>query len=312
MNNNYYNKGNNYPGAVPPPLNNEQRSGVVYTDIATVMRGVYGKMSLGLFVTAITSWLLLSSESMVSAIFGNMFVFFGLAVVELGLVFYLSARIEKLNPGTATALFYLYSVLNGVTLTPIFFVYTLSSIASTFFITAGTFGAMTIFGYVTKQDLSKIGSILFMALIGLIICSIVNIFLKSSGLEWIISLAGVVIFVGLTAWDTQKIKRMAETTYGDDASRLSTLGALSLYLDFVNLFIYLLRIFGRTNESNHKKRQYYEGATTHSRDQNSGAACLGTRTVAHRRGRSVHQHLAALLPRGEPIAHIPHQRNQEH
>ena len=142
-------------------------------------------------------------------------------------------------------MFYLYSVLNGITLTPIFFMYTAESIVSTFFITAATFGAMTVFGYVTKQDLSKFGAILVMALIGLIVCSIVNIFLKSSSLQWIISLAGVAIFVGLTAWDTQKIKRMAEGVYGDNVSRLSTMGALSLYLDFVNLFIYLLRIFGR-------------------------------------------------------------------
>ena len=214
-------------------------------DVSTVMRSVYGKMTLGLLVTALTSWLMLGSEQMLSLVFSSPFVFFGLALVELGLVFYLSARIQKLNPATATAMFYLYSVLNGITLTPIFFMYTAESIVSTFFITAATFGAMTVFGYVTKQDLSKFGAILVMALIGLIVCSIVNIFLKSSSLQWIISLAGVAIFVGLTAWDTQKIKRMAEGVYGDDVSRLSTMGALSLYLDFVNLFIYLLRIFGR-------------------------------------------------------------------
>lgn len=247
MNNNNHNYGSGqpqYPGAVPPSLPNEQR-GAVLADVSTVMRSVYGKMTLGLLVTALTSWLMLGSEQMLSLVFSSPFVFFGLALVELGLVFYLSARIQKLNPATATAMFYLYSVLNGITLTPIFFMYTAESIVSTFFITAATFGAMTVFGYVTKQDLSKFGAILVMALIGLIVCSIVNIFLKSSSLQWIISLAGVAIFVGLTAWDTQKIKRMAEGVYGDDVSRLSTMGALSLYLDFVNLFIYLLRIFGR-------------------------------------------------------------------
>ncbi len=247
MNNNNYNYGSgqpHYSGAVPPSLPNEQR-GAVLADVSTVMRSVYGKMTLGLLVTALASWLMLGSEQMLSLVFSSPFVFFGLALVELGLVFYLSARIQKLNPATATAMFYLYSVLNGITLTPIFFMYTAESIVSTFFITAATFGAMTVFGYVTKQDLSKFGAILVMALIGLIVCSIVNIFLKSSSLQWIISLAGVAIFVGLTAWDTQKIKRMAEGVYGDDVSRLSTMGALSLYLDFVNLFIYLLRIFGR-------------------------------------------------------------------
>lgn len=247
MNNNNYNYGSGqpqYPCAVPPSLPNEQR-GAVLADVSTVMRSVYGKMTLGLLVTALASWLMLGSEQMLSLVFSSPFVFFGLALVELGLVFYLSARIQKLNPATATAMFYLYSVLNGITLTPIFFMYTAESIVSTFFITAATFGAMTVFGYVTKQDLSKFGAILVMALIGLIVCSIVNIFLKSSSLQWIISLAGVAIFVGLTAWDTQKIKRMAEGVYGDDVSRLSTMGALSLYLDFVNLFIYLLRIFGR-------------------------------------------------------------------
>ncbi len=141
----------------------------------------------GLLVTALTSWLMLGSEQMLSLVFSSPFVFFGLALVELGLVFYLSARIQKLNPATATAMFYLYSVLNGITLTPIFFMYTAESIVSTFFITASTFGAMTVFGYVTKQDLSKFGAILVMALIGLIVCSIVNIFLKSSSLQWIIS-----------------------------------------------------------------------------------------------------------------------------
>lgn len=212
--------------------------------VAGVMRKVYGKMTLGLLVTAITSYLMLSSEAVMNIFLGSKVLFFGAFILELGLVFYLSARIEKLSTGTAAVLFYLYSMLNGITLTPIFLMYTQTSIATTFALTAGTFGAMTIFGYVTRQDLSKIGSYLFMALIGLILCIIVNLFLHNSVLDMLISCAGVLIFVGLTAWDTQAIKRMAAEADPTMMNKVATWGALSLYLDFINLFIYLLRIFG--------------------------------------------------------------------
>ncbi|MBQ9218321.1 MAG: Bax inhibitor-1/YccA family protein [Muribaculaceae bacterium] len=212
--------------------------------VSSVMFRVYGKMFLGLFVTAITSLLVLTNETLMALFFSSRITFFVLAFAELGLVFYLSARIDKLQASTATALFYLYAVLNGVTLTPIFAIYTGSSIALTFGITSVTFGAMCLYGYLTKQDLSKMGSILFMALIGLILCTIVNLFLHSSAMDWIISLAGVAIFVGLTAWDTQSIKRMVEMADPGQTGKIATLGALSLYLDFINLFIYLLRIFG--------------------------------------------------------------------
>ena len=144
----------------------------------------------------------------------------------------------------ATTLFFLFAIVNGLSLAPIFLVYTGESIASTFFITAGTFGAMSIYGYFTSTDLSKFGSILVMALIGLIICAVVNIFVASSTLDWIISGAGVLIFIGLTAWDTQKIKNMALSMPNATDGRLATIGALSLYLDFINLFIYLLRFLG--------------------------------------------------------------------
>ena len=166
--------------------------------IARVMRRVYGKMSLGLLTTALTSFAVLSSPSIMSVLFSHQAVFWVLMAVELGLVIAISAAINKLSTATATALFYLYSVVNGIVLTPIFMVYTMSSIGFTFLITSLTFGAMTIFGYVTKQDLTKFGAILFMGLIGLIICSLVNIFLQSSALEWGISIVGVLIFVGLT------------------------------------------------------------------------------------------------------------------
>ena len=212
--------------------------------IARVMRRVYGKMSLGLLTTALTSFAVLSSPSIMSVLFSHQAVFWVLMAVELGLVIAISAAINKLSTATATALFYLYSVVNGIVLTPIFMVYTMSSIGFTFLITSLTFGAMTIFGYVTKQDLTKFGAILFMGLIGLIICSLVNIFLQSSALEWGISIVGVLIFVGLTAWDTQKIKEMASMADQSQVGKVATLGALSLYLDFINLFLYLLRFFG--------------------------------------------------------------------
>ena len=176
--------------------------------VAGVMRKVYGKMSLGLLATAVTSFLMLSNESLLTLLFSSSATMWLLFAAELGLVIFLSARIDKMSSSMATTMFYIYSVLNGVTLTPIFLIYTGASIATTFAITAGTFGVMSIAGYVTKQDLSKFGSILFMALIGLVVCIIVNIFLQNTMFELLISAAGVLIFTGLTAWDTQAIKRM--------------------------------------------------------------------------------------------------------
>ena len=215
--------------------------------VAGVMRKVYGKMTLGLLATAATSYLVFSSQALMSLLFSSPATIWLLFAVELGLVIYLSARIDKLSSGTATALFYAYSILNGVALTPIFLAYTGVSIATTFAITAGTFGAMTIFGYVTRQDLSKIGSYLFMALLGLIVCILVNLFMQSSMFSLLISCAGVLIFVGLTAWDTQAIKRMCAEADPTMTGKVATMGALTLYLDFINLFIHLLRFFGSRN-----------------------------------------------------------------
>ena len=209
-----------------------------------VMRKVYVKMFLGLLVTAITSWLVLSSQSLLLTLIQSRGLLIGLCVGELALVFILSMAINKLSSPVATLLFYLYAVLNGVTLTPIFLVYTMSSIALTFFVTAGVFLAMSIYGYTTKSDLTKFGTFMVMALIGLIVCTIINIFWANSVMDWIISFAGVAIFIGLTAWDTQKIKQMAQETDETNAGKLATLGALSLYLDFINLFLYLLRFLG--------------------------------------------------------------------
>lgn len=211
------------------------------TYMSQVMRKVYVKMTLGLLVTALVSLFLWMNPNILMSLSGFLLP---LIIVELGLVFVLSLAINKLNPAVATALFYAYAVLNGVTLSPIFFVYTSSSIALTFFVTSGVFLAMSIYGYTTKRDLTKLGSFLIMALIGLIICSIVNIFWANSTMDWIISFAGVIIFIGLTAWDTQKIKEMAQETDEMNAGKLATIGALSLYLDFINLFLYLLRLLG--------------------------------------------------------------------
>ena len=199
---------------------------------------------MGILVTAFVSLGIATTPSLLEVVFSSKILFFGLIFAQLGLVIWLTAGINKMSAATASLLFYLYSAITGVTLTPIFFAYTGDSIVKTFFITAGTFGAMAIYGYVTKKDLTKMGSILVMALIGLIIVSVVNIFLASSALAWGISAAGVVIFIGLTAWDVQKIKQMAMETSERNVGKLAAIGALTLYLDFINLFLYLLRIFG--------------------------------------------------------------------
>ena len=214
------------------------------TYMTQVMRKVYVKMFLGLLVTALVSWFVQANPQILMSLGKMMFV---LIIAELALVFTLSLAINKLKPAVATALFYAYAIVNGITLAPIFFIYTRSSIAMTFFITAGVFLAMSIYGYTTKKDLTKFGSYMIMGLIGLIVCTLVNIFLKSSMMDWIISFAGVIIFIGLTAWDTQKIKQMAQETDEMNAGKLATLGALSLYLDFINLFLYLLRFLGNRN-----------------------------------------------------------------
>ena len=211
------------------------------TYMTQVMRKVYVKMTLGLLVTALVSLYLWQNPAILMKLSG---LLLPLVIVELGLVFVLSLAINKLKPVVATALFYAYAILNGITLSPIFFVYTSSSIALTFFVTSGVFLAMSIYGYTTKRDLTKLGSFLVMALIGLIICSVVNIFWANSTMDWIISFAGVIIFIGLTAWDTQKIKEMAQETDDLNAGKLATIVALSLYLDFINLFLYLLRFLG--------------------------------------------------------------------
>lgn len=214
--------------------------------VPALIRKVYTWMSMALAITGITAYGVAISPNLINFVFGSKAIFFGLIIAELAMVILLSARLHKLSLTTATLMFITFSVLNGVTLSSIFLIYTTSSIATTFFICAGTFAAMSAYGAFTKTDLSSIGKLLFMALIGLIIATVVNLFVHSTGLDLIISYAGVLIFVGLTAWDTQKIKLMLSNAdfMDEGAQKIALIGALSLYLDFINLFIYLLRIFG--------------------------------------------------------------------
>lgn len=216
--------------------------------LSTVMRKVYVRMFLALVVTAFTALYVASSPALLTTILGSRAIFFGLMIAELAVVFVLSGMLHKLSTATAALLFYLYAILNGVVFSSIFVVYELGSIAYTFFITAGVFGAMSVYGLVTKNDMTRFGSYCVMALFGLIIATVVNIFVASSTLDWIISFVGVALFIGLTAWDTQKIKNAAYEVEPSQMGKLATIGALSLYLDFINLFLYLLRFFGRGND----------------------------------------------------------------
>lgn len=216
------------------------------------MSKVYAWMSLALAITGVVAFGVASSELLITALMTNKILFYALIFGELGLVVWLSARIQKMSYTTAMGAYLAYAVLNGATLSLIFMIYTASSIATTFFITAGTFAVMSFYGYVTKTDLTKIGKILMMLLVGLIIASLVNIFMKSPMIYWITTYVGVAIFVGLIAYDTQKIKNFFLEVNGDESQlkKIAIIGALTLYLDFINLFLFLLRLFGggRSND----------------------------------------------------------------
>lgn len=212
-----------------------------------LMRKVYVWMTMALVITGFTAYGVATSPGILQAIYSNQILFWGLVIAEFALVIGVSAAINRLSLVMATLMFVLYSVINGALLSFIFLAYTASSIATVFFITAGTFAVMAFIGYTTKTDLTSMGKILMMALIGLIIATVVNLFIKSSGFTLILSYVGVLVFVGLTAYDSQKIKQMLlqAPDAGEGAQKLALLGALSLYLDFINLFLYLLRIFGK-------------------------------------------------------------------
>lgn len=215
-----------------------------------LMRKVYLWMALALAVTGMTSFYIASNPGLLQTIFTSGGIFLMLAIAELTLVFILSARIMKMSFATAGIMFAAYSVLNGVTMSFIFIRFTMSSIAGAFFVTAGMFAVMSFIGFTLKKDLASFGSFFFMALVGLVIATIVNAFWANSVLYWVITYVGVLLFVGLAAYDTQKIKHML-MMYGDEVNdntqKLALLGSLSLYLDFINLFLYILRFFGRND-----------------------------------------------------------------
>lgn len=207
---------------------------------------VYGWMAGGLVATALMAWITLSTPALLQLVFGNRLVFYGLLIGELALVAWLSGLVGRMSASTAAIVFVAYSALNGLTLASVFLVYTSGSIVSTFVVTAGTFGAMSVYGLVTSRSLDGLGSFAFMGLIGVILASVVNLFLRSSMLEFVISCVGVIVFVGLTAYDTRKLKLMAARVDADseEGQKGAIQGALALYLDFVNLFLMLLRLFG--------------------------------------------------------------------
>ena len=220
------------------------------TAFPALMRKVFVWMTLALAITGLTAYGVATSPTILSLIFSSKVTFFGLIIAEFALVFAISGAINRLSLSTATMLFILYSVINGATLSSIFFAFSVATISKMIIITAGTFGAMALVGYTTKTDLTSMGKLLFMALLGIIIASVVNMFVASSGLDLILSYVGVLVFVGLTAYDTQKIKQMCQAApdASESTQKLALIGALSLYLDFINLFLYLLRIFGNNRD----------------------------------------------------------------
>jgi FtsH-binding integral membrane protein len=221
---------------VPAELSDER--------VATFLTKVYAWMFAGLLITAITAFAVSTSQTLLETLVLNRIIFWGLLFAQLGVVFYLSARVNSMAPGTAAALFILYSALVGVTSSVILLIYTGSSIAATFVITAGMFGATAVFGTVTKRSLAGLGHFMFMGLIGLILAMFVGFFWQSDALQFVISVVGVLVFTGLTAWDAQRLKQMAVALPDGRTGSYAVVGALSLYLDFINLFFFLLRLSG--------------------------------------------------------------------
>ena len=212
--------------------------------VVDFLRGVYGWMSAGLAITALTAWAVASSPSIATAIFRNSILFWGIVIAQFGIVITLSARVNKLAASTASALFIAYSALTGVTLSFVLLVYTGESIASTFIVAGSMFGGLALYGTTTRRNLSGVGQFMFMGLIGLVVASLIGMFWQNGGLQFMISLIGIVVFAGLTAWDAQRLKAMALATNTGGASSYAIVGALALYLDFINLFLFLLRFLG--------------------------------------------------------------------
>ena len=209
---------------------------------------VYGWMAVGLGLTAVVAFAVAGSPDLLRVLVGNRLVFFALVITELGLVFFMSARADRLSPGTASGLFALYSALNGVTLSVILLAYTGESVTMTFVVTAGMFGALALFGSTTKRSLAGAGQFFMMGLVGLILASIVGMFWHNDALQFLISVVGVIVFTGLTAWDAQRLKQMAVALPEGQVGAYAVVGALSLYLDFINLFLMLLRFTGSRRE----------------------------------------------------------------
>ncbi len=212
--------------------------------VTSFLRVVYGWMFAGLAVTATVAWLVGGTPALLMAIAANRLLFWGLAIVQIGMVLFLSARVDKLAPGTAALLFLAYSALTGVTMAFVLLVYTGESVALTFFVAAGMFGAVALYGSVTTRSLAGVGQFMFMGLIGIVLASIVGIFWKSDALQFMIAFIGVIVFTGLAAWDAQRLKAMALSLPDGRVGSYAVVGALSLYLDFINLFLSLLRLMG--------------------------------------------------------------------
>jgi len=223
-------------------------SGISDERVTAFLARVYGWMFAGLLVTAVTAFLVASSPLLIETVYANRAVFWVIVIAQFGVVIYLSARVDKLQPATAAALFLLYSALVGLTSAVILLVFTGASIAQTFIITAGMFGATAIFGTITKRSLAGLGQFMFMGLIGLVLASIVGIFWHNNALQFVISVVGVIVFTGLTAWDAQRMKQMAVALPEGRAGAYAVVGALSLYLDFINLFFFLLRFMGNRRD----------------------------------------------------------------
>lgn len=227
-----------------PSTDTDSRSQSLSTRVSAVMKRVYFKMFIAMLVSALVAWICTTSPGFLTYYATHSWLMWVTVILEFGLVIGISSAINRMSSPVATLLFLLFAAVNGLMLAPIFMVYTQTTIVKTFVITAAVFGAMSIYGFFTNSDLTKWGQFLWYALLGLVICSVINIFWANSTFEWIISIAGVLIFIGLTAWDTQQVKRMAMAAPAEAVSKLATIGALTLYLDFINLFLFLLQIFG--------------------------------------------------------------------
>lgn len=234
--------GNYQNQQTPPPYYDEV---AVARQTTSVMKRVYLRMCIGLLVSAFCALGVASSPAALSFIFGSRIVFWGMMIAMFAMAIMIPVRMHKMSSGTVLILFLLYAALMGTCLSSIFVLYRLNAIVSTFFITAGTFGAMSVYGFFTKADLTKMGSFLMMALLGLVIAMLVNIFMQSAAMDYVISFAGVLIFTGLTAWDTQSTKQLAAANLDPALTdKLATMSAMNLYLDFINLFLFILRLFG--------------------------------------------------------------------